>query len=272
VSGPETGGARFCPNCGTEVAGAKFCPECGTDLAAVHEALQRGAEGTPKSGRQGGSPRATAVAPPAGRAVKDRAAAQAGIPRWILIGGAAAAALVIIAVVLYAVLGPGGGATGGGTTSTPSPVAADTSGTYAQLIDRGNGLYDQGSSLFSDGKVTEAATYFTAAAKVYEAAWQKQPGDPNLGTDWATSLFYAGDITAAVKQVDMVLAKNPDFQPALYNKGNFLEHAARLAEDGGKTSDAATLKAQAKAAYEKAAAVDPTSAIGKQAAAAAKAL
>jgi len=270
VSGREASGGRFCPNCGSEAADAKFCPQCGTDLAAVREALWQSAQGGLRTAADSSAPRATGGS-------SGRTAPQAGIPRWVLIGGGTVAALVIAAIVLYAVFGSqdggsvGAGASSGATT-TASPVAADTGGSYAQLVDRGNGLYDQGSSLFTAGKVTEAATYFAAAAKVYAAAWQKQPGDANLGTDWASSLFYSGDISAALEQVDVVLAKNPGFQPALYNKGNFLQHAARLAEDAGDSSAVATLKAQAKAAYKKAVAVDPTSTVGKQAAQAAKRL
>ena len=93
-----------------------------------------------------------------------------------------------------------------------------------------------------------------------------------MGTDWATSQFYAGDITQALALVNMVLAQSPRFQPALFNKGNFLAHQALLAKQDGNASSAATLTAQAKATYQQAVSVDPASDVGKQAAAAAAAL
>ena len=43
----------------------------------------------------------------------------------------------------------------------------------------------------------------------YAAAWQKQQTDPAVGTDLATSLFYSGNIDAALKQVNAVIKAVP---------------------------------------------------------------
>ena len=51
--------------------------------------------------------------------------------------------------------------------------------------------------------------YFAAAAKVYRAAWKQQATDPNVGTDYATSLFYSGDTDGALKQVDVGPGQEP---------------------------------------------------------------
>ena len=267
---------RFCPYCGTQAGEAKFCPECGTDLGAVRRALQGDeppAPGPP-GGRTTGGRRAAGAAPvqspprPPAAGVRPR-----GISAWILIGGAVVAIAIIAAVVI---LGVRSGSSSGSTSTSTSggsatPVPADTSGTYQQLVTRADGLYDQGSAAFSTN-LSQSANYFGAAAKIYQAAWQKKAGDPNVGTDWATSVFYSGDIQGALSIVGMVLAKNPAFQPALYNKGLFLAHQAQLADPAGTSADAKKLNAQAKAAYQQAAAVDPKSNVGKQAAAAAAAL
>lgn len=262
---------RFCPNCGAEVAEAKFCPECGTDLQAVRRALEQGGRGepaapSPRSERPAGEP--TLANPPPGR----------GLSPWIIYGGAALAVAIIAVVVIIGLDRDSGTTTAAPTAvTTPgsgsaSPVAADTSGTYKQLVTRANGLYDQGATAFTDGQVSQAAAFFSAAAEVYAAAWKKQPGDPSVGTDWATSQFYAGDIAEALGIVDMVLAQSPRYQPALFNKGNFLAHQALLAKQDGNTSNVAKLNAQAKAAYRQAVSIDPKSDVGKQAAAAAAAL
>jgi hypothetical protein len=285
MSDDQQAGGRFCPNCGTQAGEAKFCPECGTDLSAVRRALQgeqpseadsparivrttggrRRAAGT-DSGQPGG-PR-----PPAA-AVRPR-----GLSPWILLGGAAVAVAIILVVVF---LGVGSGSSSSSSSSSSStgtsggsatPVPADTSGTYAQLVARANDLYDKGSTAFSSSQFAQSAAYFGAAATIYQTAWNKKAGDPNVGTDWATSVFYSGDISGAMSIVEMVLAKNPTFQPALLNKGNFLAHQSQLAEQAGKTADAAKFKTQAKAAYQQATSVDPTSKWGKQAASAAAAL
>ena len=83
--------------------------------------------------------------------------------------------------------------------------------------------------------------HFAAAAKVYKAAWKQQATDPNVGTDYATSLFYSGDTAGALKRVKVVLAKSPDFQTAHLNKGVYLETAAQTARDGGQTDEADSL-------------------------------
>lgn len=281
MSDHQQASGRFCPNCGTQVDEAKFCPECGTDLIAVRRALrgeQPSAADVPARTVRttGGRRRAgadTGPAEPSGPRPPAAAVHSRGLSPWILIGGAAVAVAVILVVVLLGV--KGGTSSGSTSTSTSSqsatPVAADTSGTYAQLVSRANGLYDQGGAAFGKN-LSQSVNYFGAAAKIYQAAWQKKAGDPNVGTDWATSVFYSGDIQSALSIVEMVLAKNPSFQPALFNKGNFLFHQAQQADPTGKSAESKKLNAQAKAVYQQAAAVDPKSDIGKQAAAAAAAL
>ncbi len=87
-----------------------------------------------------------------------------------------------------------------------------------------------------------------------------------MGTDYATSLYYSGDVAGAIKQVNLVLAKNPTFQNALGNKGIYLQTAMQAAQQNGQSAKAATLRAEAKAALQKAVQVDPASATGQQAA------
>jgi tetratricopeptide (TPR) repeat protein len=178
--------------------------------------------------------------------------------------------VVVIAAVVIVVARPGGtdqSATtqGGGGGGGSAPVA-DTGGSYNQLVQRANGLYDDGTAKFQAGDAGAAAEYFTAAAEVYAAAWAKQPGDPNVGTDWATSLFYSGDIDGAVARVDKVLTASPDFQPGWYNRGNYLEHRARGLDSEGDTAGAAKARKEAEAAFRKAVSIDATSDVGKAAA------
>ena len=259
----------YCPECGNDADDAKFCPECGADLAGLKSALKGKTTGR-QSGGGGGQqaarpPKAAAAPPPPAK----RGLSPAVI--WGLFGGIAV--IVIVAVV---VLSGGSGGNGTGTDAgTPSsgpaaPVSADTSGNYRELVTRANGLYDQGAAQMPDGIPNQqGAEYFGAAAKVYEAAWAKQPGDPNVGTDWAISLFYSGDVNGAVKQVNVVLDADPRFQPGLFNKGIFLSHLSRLTQD---KAQAQKYTDQARAALTEAAAVDPSSEVGKQAAAALKGL
>src|SRR5690606_4124805 len=126
----------------------------------------------------------------------------------------------------------------------------------------------EGIAAFSSEEFEQGARYFQAAAVTYAAAWQKRATDPNVGTDYATALFYGGDIDAAVTQVTAVLAAHPAFQPAQLNLGNFSAHRGRIAEQQGDAAEAAQAYAEARRAYKKAVAIDPESAVGQQAAAA----
>ena len=181
-------------------------------------------------------------------------------------GGFAAAAVVIIVVVIL-VSGGGGSPSSAATTGTQSttPVAADTSGSYSVLVQRANDLYDEGSKRSDAKDFNQGAVFFAAAAKVYEAAWKQQSTDPGVGTDYATSLFYSGQIDPAIAQIDRVLAKSPTFQTAWFNKGNYLSEKARQAGEAGSAKDAKATYAEARAAYEKAIALGATTATGAQA-------
>ncbi|MCX6371846.1 MAG: zinc-ribbon domain-containing protein [Actinobacteria bacterium] len=255
----------YCPECGNDADDAKFCPECGADLAVVKSALSgktTGQRGT-GSGRQSGRPPkpGSAPPPPAKRGVSPALI-------WGIFGGIAV--MVVVIVIIMGTAGAGGddAATDAGTPSNgpAAPIDADTSGNYRELVTRANGLYDQGAAEMPDGIPTEqGAAYFDAAAKVYEAAWAKQPGDPNVGTDWAIALFYSGNVDGAVKQVNVVLKADPRFQPGLFNKGIFLSHVSRMTQDKAEAKKYAD---QARAALSAAVAVDPSSQVGKQAAAA----
>ena len=175
-------------------------------------------------------------------------------------------------VVVLVIVGLGGGGSGGGSGAAPSggssvpAVAADTTGSYSELVTRANGLYDQGSAAFQNNDAAGGRTYFAAAAKVYAAAWKKQSDDPNVGTDFATALFYSGQTDKAIAQVDRVLEADPEFQTAHLNRGIFLKTAAQDATDAGDSAQAEKLLADAKASFEKAVSIDAGSDPGQRAA------
>lgn len=246
----------YCPECGFDAGNANYCPECGTELAILKQARAPRSPRTTGNGGKTGAARRPRELTSDQRASKRSggAAQQRPAPRraskvsplvvWVLVAIAVAAALAVVFVV-------------------------DTSGSYGALVARANDLYDQGAQIgqSSDNSAQDlSAQYFATAAQIYAAAWKKQPGDPAVGTDYATSLFYSGTTDAAIKQVDTVLARNPTYQSALYNKGNYVATQARIAKQDGQSAEATRLFAQAKAAYDAAARVDPSSESGQQAA------
>jgi tetratricopeptide (TPR) repeat protein len=181
---------------------------------------------------------------------------------------------VIVVIGAFAFARTPSGATGGvsGAAQTTGPIAADTLGSYSVLVQRANGLYDQGAQAFQKQDQSAGAQYFAAAAKVYRAAWKRQATDPNVGTDYATSLFYSGATDGALKQVNVVLAKSPDFQTAHLNKGIYLQTASEAAQQSGQKAKAESLLAQAKAEFQKAVSIDPSSSPGTKAAESLKSL
>ena len=266
----------YCPECGFDAGNANYCPECGTELAILKQARAPRSPRTTGNGGKTGAARRPRELTSHQRASKRSggAAQQRPAPRraskvsplvvWVLVAIAVAAALAVVFVVDRS-----GGSATGGAAAAPAPPVADTSGSYGALVARANDLYDQGAQIgqSSDNSAQDlSAQYFATAAQIYAAAWKKQPGDPAVGTDYATSLFYSGRTDAAIKQVDTVLAKNPTYQSALYNKGNYVATQARIAKQDGQSAEATRLFAQAKAAYDAAARVDPSSESGQQAA------
>jgi len=253
----------YCPECGNDAGDAKFCPECGADLAGVQNALkgrttgQQGGRGGQGAKGGGGQP-AAAPAQPSGR----------GLSPAVIWGGFGAVAVVVIVIVVMASGGFGGSTPSSGTPSgsaSVTPVQGVTTGSYSSLVQTANGFYDKGDAAFQSQNFEQGSAYFQAAAMTYAAAWKKQQTDPSLGTDFATALFYSGNIDGALKQVDLVIKKYPQFQPAYFNLGNYLAHKARIAEQQGDKKTAQTDNVAAARAYTKAVSIDPASAVGKQA-------
>jgi len=283
--------APDCASCGAEVpAGAKFCPECGAPTgaddarrdgrdveagsgAAVATAGPGGGRRTGTRGRSDGAGQQRRQQPrdqrPAGKTGGRAASASrpGRVSPLVAWGALGAVVVVAILVVVFVVSGHNGGSGSPASTGSASiqPVAADTSGSYSELVQRANGLYDQGSAKFQAKQYAQGAEYFLAASKVYAAAWKQKAGEPAVGTDYATSLFYAGKIDAAIAQVDKVLSQSPGFQTAWFNKGNYLATKGSQASKAGDTKAAKAAYAGARTAYQKAISLDPTSSSGQEA-------
>jgi hypothetical protein len=225
----------YCPDCGFDAEGAKFCPECGAHLERVR------AKAAVSGARRERAPSRAPLRRPA-RRVR---------PLYLWIAVAIVPLAIVVAMVALAERG---------TTAKSTAPVADTSGSYAQLVQRANGHFDQGAPYVDRADFAGAAPYFAAAAREYDAAWAQRSTDPAVGTDYATSLFYSGDVQGAIALVDNVLELKPTgsiLQKALLNKGNFLAMAGRVALQGGKVSQGKRLLGQAGAAYQASIAVDP---------------
>jgi tetratricopeptide (TPR) repeat protein len=245
----------YCPECGNDAGDAKFCPECGANLSGVKDVLRgktTGEQSGKTTGQQGR--KSAADRPPRDGAAAAAASRARGLSPAVIWGGFGAIAVIVIIVVVMI-----SGGFGGSNNNT------STTGDYQTLVKRANDLYDKGDSQFKNQDFQGGSATFKEAAAIYAAALAKQAGDPAVSTDYATSLFYSGNIDAAVAMAKKITTQDPTFQPAWFNLGNFYAHKARIMAQTGSKAKAAPTYALARAAYTKAVALDPTSATGKQA-------
>ncbi len=254
----------FCPDCGFNAGAAKFCPECGANLTTVRN--ERSDAAPTSNDARSAAPPSDDVRPAAGQPRRSPSAKLIWIAAVIIV------VAVIIAVFVVHDHGSSTGATPTASASASAPAKPDLSGSYAALVARGDGYYETGAPYANSGNFTAAEPWFTAAAKVLQAAWNKQPGDPTVGADLANSLFYAGNIQGAITQIDIVLKKSPKNQEALLDKGNFVNMAGQMDKEADETTQANAEIAQAKQLYQEAIKIAPTSASGKAAATELKAL
>ena len=254
----------YCPECGNDAGEAKFCAECGADLAGLKNAMKGKTTSQVASGKGGGGQRPPKQ-PAAAAAVPAQQGGRGLSPVMIWAGFGVLAVIVIVVVVLAS--GGFGGKNAPSAASTPSatPVMGVVSGDYATLVQKANGFYDLGMKQFQSNNMNQAVAYFQAAAMTYAAAWRKQSTDPNVGTDYAVSLFYSEKFAQAVAQAKAVIKSNPTFQKAWFNLGIFYTHQQALAKQNNQTAAAAKARALAVAALTKAIAIDPTSQVGKSA-------
>ena len=296
--GEDVQDTKFCPECGADLRslapepvcgacgsdlpdGARFCPECGEARGAGDARDSTDAGPATAAGRRTGTRGRSAAGraqqrrqePPSRARPQEparRETAAAGGRRLspaVIWGGFGLLAVAVVLAVVFAVNDGGESTSAGAPAAAQSvrPVSADTSGSYAQLVQRANGLYDQGAAAFEAEQWDQGSAYFAAAAEVYAAAWAKQSTDPNVGTDYATSLFYSGEVERAVTQVEEVLAGSPGFQTGWFNKGNYLAERARLAEQDGDAKAASAAYDDAREAFEKAISLGAGTASGQQA-------
>jgi hypothetical protein len=267
----------YCPECGTDAADAKFCPECGNDLGAVKDAL-RGSSPAGKPAGQAAQQRKSAKQSPAsateaggrgpGQLGPRKQPGGAGTKPWVIWAVVGAVVVPLILITLVSLIGNNNNKSKPGATASLAPVA-NTSGTYPELVQRANDLYDAARAAYLSGDINTELQYGAAAAKVYAAAWKKQPGDPGVGTDWARALFYAGDFKGAIIQIEKIIAANPTYQKAWLNAGDL------YAADAQMTQDKVVIKAdlaKAKRAYAQTIALNAINAVGLQAKASLKTL
>lgn len=295
----------YCPECGHDAGDAKFCPECGADLAGIRGSLNNQPSGrrTGNQGRRGGAGRAGAGRQDAGgRSAGGRSDAGGGAgagrrsgprpkgsPRraapaapapparrglspaliWGVCG--AVAVIVVVAVIAYS----GGFRSGPSATASSSatPVPGVVTGSYGTLVQDANNFYNEGDAQFTKKSYSQGAAYFQAAATTYAAAWKLQSSDPSVGTDYATSLFYAGHTDAAIQQARAVIKKSPNFQAVYLNLGIYLASKASDAQQSsGSSASVKSTYSEARQAFTKAVSLNPGSTEGTQAATSLKSL
>jgi hypothetical protein len=116
----------------------------------------------------------------------------------------------------------GGGIAVGGGTPAQGPAAGPPAPIQRLLVDlRGrlqrnpndlSALVNLANLYFDAGKFAQAIPY-------YKRALALDPGNPDTRTDYATALHGNGDDLQALRELQTILAKRPDFPEALFNEG-----------------------------------------------------
>jgi len=134
---------------------------------------------------------------------------------------------------------------------------------YTALVGLGNTYFDWGAQLQQalGGNTGHDLPMWLAAATAYNQALTVQPGDPNVGVDFAIALFYSGQTDRAIEVIEQVQAESPEFGPAYFNAGIFyratgqtdkaianLERYLELEPEGSNAAAATSILAELQAA------------------------
>ncbi len=116
--------------------------------------------------------------------------------------------------------GVGGGSAVGGP---PAPVMQELTELRARLARNPKDL----AALVQLANMEYDAQKFDKAAALYVRALALDPTNPDVRTDYATTLHRGGRDLDALKQLDLVLHQRPDFHAALFNRGVVLRAIGR---------------------------------------------
>ncbi len=110
-------------------------------------------------------------------------------------------------------------------------VLASDPASYTALVGLGNAYFDWALAV-QEAKLDDVTNraYWSQASAAYQQALAVQPGDPNVSTDLAISLYYGQRVNEAISTIEGVLAAKPDFAPAMFNAGIFYRTAGRDAD------------------------------------------
>jgi cytochrome c-type biogenesis protein CcmH/NrfG len=98
-------------------------------------------------------------------------------------------------------------------------------------VQLGNAYFDWGDAQQRDNRQLQANANFSLAADAYAKGLSYgKKDDPNVRTDMATALFYAGESATAIKEIESVLKKNPRHENALLNSGVFYANSGQPAK------------------------------------------
>lgn len=156
--------------------------------------------------------------------------------------------IVLIVAFVASFVSIGAGLFSGGQTTTTTPTSTDPLATvnaqyqptvaaltnslqsqpesYTALVSLGNTYFDWAAAVQQASQNTTSAVgadqpLWVSAKDAYGRALNVQKGEPSVQVDYAITLFYTGETTAAIKTATTVTKETPDFAPAYFNLGIF---------------------------------------------------
>jgi Tetratricopeptide repeat len=112
---------------------------------------------------------------------------------------------------------PGAQVGGGTPAGPPAPVMAEVQSLRARIARNPKDL----AALVALGNLEFDGHFYDRAIPLYQRALALDPKNPDVRTDYATSLHESGKDLAAIEQVDTVLQQRPNFPNALFNRAIF---------------------------------------------------
>lgn len=199
-----------CPTCGKEnPAGARFCGGCGASLTAPSKSS------CPQCGQPVTGADNFCFACGANLKSRPEKADVHKLPKsapWVALGLVAAGLIFIFVFVSSQSKPPASSAPGSADAPTQAALPQLTEAEVAKLPKDFGKLVEQGNHYFDHQQFHDAMTLYRKALEIDSTA-------SDVRTDYAACLNFLGDFEAAKKQLEKVLAGNPNHAVATFNLG-----------------------------------------------------
>ena len=162
--------------------------------------------------------------------------------------------------IVYILNNRGSSSSAGTPTAPSAPVSADTSGTYAELVARANGLYDQGAPLIQKSDFTGACAVLRRCRQGLRGRLEEAAGRPGCGHRFRHLALLLRATSRAPSNRWTRSSRTPDLPERAVQQRQLPRHAGACgAAERARRQGRQALRARLKALYRAAINADATS-------------